>query len=55
MEHRCDKTKKTQFIRRYSFLKVLSSLRMLFAQGVAIRGHDDKEGNLMQLLPSSEK
>lgn len=45
-----DQTKKTKFIRSHMFLKVLSSLRMLLSQGVPIRGHDDIEGSLMQLL-----
>ena len=32
------------------FLKQLSTLRMLLKQGLAIRGHHDKDGNLVQLL-----
>ena len=31
-------------------LKHLSSLRYLCHQGLALRGHDETEGNLMQLL-----
>ena len=31
-------------------LKQLSSLRILFRQGLAIRGHDKFDGNLEQLL-----
>ena len=31
-------------------LKQLSSLRYLARQGLAIRGHSENEGNLMQLL-----
>lgn len=31
-------------------LKQLSSIRYLLRQGLALRGHDDSEGNLMQLL-----
>ena len=35
---------------RDMLLKQLSSLRYLARQGLAIRGHSEKEGNLMQLL-----
>ena len=31
-------------------LKQLSSLKYMLKQGLAIRGHDDIEGNLLQLL-----
>lgn len=31
-------------------LKQLSSLRYLLRQGLALRGHDENEGNLVQLL-----
>ena len=31
-------------------LKVLSTLRYLVRQGLAIRGHHDDDGNLIQLL-----
>ena len=41
--------KKLQQMRR-SFLKQLSSLKMLLRQGLAIRGHDAFDGNLEQLL-----
>ncbi len=36
--------------RRAALLKELSSLKFLLRQGLAIRGHDEKEGNLYQLL-----
>ena len=36
--------------RRDSFLILMSSLQYLLRQGLAIRGHEDMEGNLMQLL-----
>ena len=35
---------------RQCFLKVLLSLRFLARQGSAIRGHDEKDGNLYQLM-----
>ena len=41
---------KIQAKRRDMFLKELSCLRVLLRQGLAIRGHDEKEGNLRQLL-----
>lgn len=31
-------------------LKQLSSMKMLLKQGLVLRGHDDSEGNLTQLL-----
>ena len=39
-----------QEIRRKMFMVVLSSLRYLLRQGQALRGHEEMEGNLMQLL-----
>ena len=36
--------------RRDGLLKQLSSLRFLLRQGLALRGHDENEGNLAQLL-----
>ena len=39
-----------QKIRRDMLLKQLSSLKYLLWQGLVIRGHDDMEGNLVQLL-----
>ena len=36
--------------RRDSFLILMSSLQYLLRQGLAISGHEDMEGNLMQLL-----
>ena len=42
---------KEQIERRQMFLTLLSSLRYLLRQGLAVRGHgDDSEGNLSQLL-----
>ena len=31
-------------------LKQLSSLKFLLRQGLAIRGHNDRDGNLLQLM-----
>ena len=42
--------KKEQKMRCQMLLKQLSSLKYLQRQGLAIRGHDDKDGNLIQLL-----
>ena len=42
--------KKDQQVRREMLLTTLSSLRFLLRQGLAIRGHEEMEGNLMQLL-----
>ena len=41
---------KEQHERRQALLKQLNSLRFLLRQGLAIRGHDDVQGNLYQLL-----
>ena len=35
---------------RHCFMKILSSLQFLARQGSGIRGHDEDEGNLHQLL-----
>ncbi len=35
---------------RHCLLKVVSGLKFLARQGCGIRGHDDKEGNLLQLM-----
>ncbi len=35
---------------RHCLLKVVSGLKCLARQGCGIRGHDDKEGNLLQLV-----
>ena len=35
---------------RVQLLKQLSSLKFLLRQGLAVRGHEDMEGNLLQLL-----
>ena len=42
--------KTDQSIHREMLLKQLSSIRYLLRQGLALRGHDDLEGNLQQLL-----
>ena len=42
--------KRTQATRTSMLLKLLSSLRFLLRQGLAIRGHKESEGNLIQLL-----
>ena len=42
--------KRTQATRRSMLLKLLSSLRFLLRQRLAIRGHKESEGNLIQLL-----
>ena len=39
-----------QKLHREMLIKQLSSLRYLLRQGVPIRGHDEMDGNLMQLL-----
>ena len=39
-----------QKLRQQMLLKQLSSLKYLLRQGLAVRGHDDLEGNLLQLL-----
>lgn len=36
--------------RRKMLVKQLSSLKFLLRQGLAVRGHNEGEGNLMQLL-----
>ena len=43
-------TMKQQCANREMLLKQLSALTYLLRQGIAIRGHEEKEGNLMQLL-----
>lgn len=42
--------KKNQEVHRNMLLNILTSLRFIHQQGLAIRGHEEKEGNLMQLL-----
>ena len=42
--------RKNQEVHRKMLLTVLSSLRFLLRQGLAIRGHEEMEGNLIQLL-----
>lgn len=39
-----------QTVRRQMLLKQLSSQKCLLRQGLAIREHEDLEGNLLQLL-----
>ena len=47
----CDaKMKEQQQRRQCPLLKHLASLRYLARQGIAFRGHEGKEGNMMQLL-----
>lgn len=41
---------KTQVENRRMLLKLISSLKFLLRQGLAIRGHSETEGNLFQLL-----
>ena len=41
---------KTQSRNRQMFLKVISSLKYLLRQGLAVRAHKESEGNLYQLL-----
>ena len=45
-----NQAKQEQKLNRNMLLKQLSSLRYLLRQGLAIRGHVEIEGNLMQLL-----
>ena len=42
--------KQAQDLHFKHFLVLLSSLKFLSRQGLAVRGHDEIEGNLMQLL-----
>ena len=42
--------KKEDRLHREALIKQLSSLRYLTSQGLPIRGHDDTEGNLFQLM-----
>jgi len=44
------KNAEIQAVRREGLLKQLSAMRFLLRQGIALRGHDDEEGNLFQLL-----
>ena len=39
-----------QKLNREMLIKQLSSLRYLLRQGLALRGHEEQQGNLMQLL-----
>ena len=42
--------KKCQTSRRNALLKQLNAIKFLLRQGIAMRGHDETEGNLYQLL-----
>ena len=37
-------------INRQMFIKILHSIRYLTRQGIAMRGHDEENGNFIQLL-----
>ena len=50
IEQLSSETKRTQATRRRMLLKLLRSLTFLLRQGLAIRGHKESEGNLIQLL-----
>ena len=50
VEQLCNDAAKSRAENRTMLLKVLSSLRFLLRQGLAIRGHKESEGNLLQLL-----
>ncbi len=51
ISHVLDATcKQQQLLRRRMLLKQLTTLRYLVRQGLAIRGHDETEGNFFQLL-----
>ena len=39
-----------QRIHRQMLIKQLSSLKFLLRQGLAVRGHEEMEGNLLQLM-----
>ena len=41
---------KVQAIRQAGLLKQLEAMKFLLRQGIALRGHSEKEGNLYQLL-----
>ena len=45
-----DKHKSDQENRRHSLMTLLTSLQFLLRQGLAIRGHTEVEGNLVQLM-----
>ena len=40
---------------RHCLMKVITSLQYLARQGCSIRGHDEKEGNLFQLVVLQSK
>lgn len=40
---------------RHCLMKVITSLQFLARQGCSIRGHDEKDGNLFQLLALRNK
>ena len=43
-------TAETQETNRRMLLKLMESIRYLLRQGLAFRGHDEEEGNILQLL-----
>lgn len=50
MEQLSNEAAKRRGENRKNILKMISSLRYLLRQGLAIRGHQESEGNLIQLL-----
>ena len=46
---------KVQEMRRQSLVKQLEGMKYLLRQGIALRGHTEKEGNLHQLLVTWSK
>ena len=44
-----------KFDNRQAFLEILESIRYLGRQGLPLRGHDDSQGNVMQLMMSKAR
>ena len=44
-----------KFDNRQAFLEILKSIRYLGRQGLPLRGHDDSQGNFMQLMMSKAR
>ena len=44
-----------KFDNRQAFLEILESIRYLGRQGLPLRGHDDSQGNFMQLMMSKAR
>ena len=44
-----------KFDKRQAFLEILESIRYLGRQGLPLRGHDDYQGNFMQLMMSKAR